>query len=82
MAPSAMRPDGTCPTCGSDVETPAPKAEEVADDERAPWHFKLLVVMTVDLPGLAVLPDLHLTGDQTAVARIGRRRTRAVAQFG
>jgi hypothetical protein len=47
MAPSAMRPDGTCPTCGSDVETPASKAEEVVEDERAPWHFKLLVVMTV-----------------------------------
>jgi hypothetical protein len=47
MAPSAMRPDGTCPTCGSDVETPTAKAEEVASDERAPWHFKLLVVMTV-----------------------------------
>ena len=47
LAPSAMRPDGTCPTCGTDVETPALKAEEVADDERAPWHFKLLVVMTV-----------------------------------
>ena len=47
MAPSAMRPDGTCPTCGSDVETPASKAEEAAEDERAPWHFKLLVVMTV-----------------------------------
>jgi hypothetical protein len=41
LTPSAMRPDGTCPTCGSDVETPAAK------DERAPWHFKLLVVMTV-----------------------------------
>ena len=47
MAPSAMRPDGTCPTCGRDVETPALKAEEIADEERAPWHFKLLVVLTV-----------------------------------
>jgi PHP family Zn ribbon phosphoesterase len=48
MAPSAMRPDGTCPTCGSDVETPTHRATEAADDdERAPWHFKLLVVMTV-----------------------------------
>jgi hypothetical protein len=47
MAPSAMRSDGTCPTCGGDVETPALKAEEAADDERAPWHFKLLVVLTV-----------------------------------
>jgi hypothetical protein len=47
MAPSAMRPDGTCPICGRDVETPGLKAEEIADEERAPWHFKLLVVMTV-----------------------------------
>lgn len=47
LTPSAMRPDGTCPTCGGDVETPAAKAEEVAKDERAPWHFKLLVVLTV-----------------------------------
>ena len=49
MAPSAMRPDGTCPTCGGDVEPPVRELEgdEVADDERAPWHFKLLVVMTV-----------------------------------
>jgi len=47
MAPSAMRRDGTCPTCGNDVETPMLKAEEATDDERAPWHFKLLVVMTV-----------------------------------
>ncbi len=48
MAPSAMRPDGTCPTCGSDVETPTLRAtDEGDDDERAPWHFKLLVVMTV-----------------------------------
>jgi hypothetical protein len=47
MAPSAMRPDGTCPTCGRDVETPDLKAEMIADEERAPWHFKVLVVMTV-----------------------------------
>ena len=47
LAPSAVRADGTCPTCGRDVETPALKAEEIADEERAPWHFKLLVVMTV-----------------------------------
>jgi hypothetical protein len=51
-----MSPDGTCPTCGNDVEKTAGKADEIAaevaadqieDDERAPWHFKLLVVMTV-----------------------------------
>ena len=47
MAPSAMRPDGACPTCGNDVESSPRKAEDIGDDERAPWHFKLLVVMTV-----------------------------------
>jgi hypothetical protein len=47
MAPSAMRPDGTCPTCGTDVETPAMRSHVAEGDERAPWHFKLLVVMTV-----------------------------------
>jgi hypothetical protein len=47
MAPSAMRPDGTCPTCGTDVETPAMRSQVAEGDERAPWHFKLLVVMTV-----------------------------------
>jgi hypothetical protein len=47
LAPSAMRPDGTCPRCGHDVETAAREAQEAAAEERAPWHFKLLVVMTV-----------------------------------
>jgi hypothetical protein len=38
-----MNEDGTCPECGNPVETP-----EVADgDEKAPWHFKLLVAATV-----------------------------------
>ena len=42
-----MRSDGTCPTCGNDVEKVAREPEEIAVEERAPWHFKLLVVMTV-----------------------------------
>ena len=42
-APSAMTPEGTCPTCGADLETPAPSIE----DEKAPWHFKLLVVALI-----------------------------------
>jgi hypothetical protein len=29
--------DGACPTCGRQLETMA--------EERAPWHFKLLVVL-------------------------------------
>jgi hypothetical protein len=58
-APSAMNTDGTCPVCGADVDAQRAKtmrADDVdlralarsgrpdADDDRAPWHFKLLVV--------------------------------------
>jgi hypothetical protein len=45
--PTAMRPDGTCPRCGRDLEAPTRRAEEAADTENAPWHFKLLVVALV-----------------------------------
>jgi hypothetical protein len=59
-APSAMREDGSCPRCGRNLDAP-PKvtaenldlrklaAGEDADDEdyKAPWHFKLLVVLLV-----------------------------------
>jgi hypothetical protein len=52
-APSAMTPEGRCPTCGADLEAPehADHAEgadaEDTVDEKAPWHFKLLVVLLV-----------------------------------
>ena len=60
-APSAMRPDGTCPTCGRNPE-PAGKVvtadnldlkrlasgdDDDGEDAKAPWHFKLLVVLLV-----------------------------------
>ena len=32
-----MRPDGSCPTCGTVLAEPVAQA-------KAPWHFKLLVV--------------------------------------
>ena len=64
MTPSAMRPDGTCPTCGSDVETPAAKAEEVAEDERAPWHFRVARGDDGRLPGVALLSAPHLNSDR------------------
>ena len=47
LAPSAMNPDGTCPTCGRPVGEIEQRAAEVAVDERTPWHFKLLVVALV-----------------------------------
>lgn len=47
LAPTAMNEDGTCPTCGRPVGEIEQRAEEAADDESAPWHFKLLVVLLV-----------------------------------
>ncbi len=43
MAPSAMNDDGTCPTCGRQIEEPP----EAVDDETTPWHFKLLVAAAI-----------------------------------
>ncbi len=62
-APSAMREDGSCPTCGRTLEhgtgTGAQTAvapgsidgktlrELAGKDAKAPWHFKLLVVALI-----------------------------------
>jgi hypothetical protein len=50
-APSSMNDDGSCPRCGTDLDTPplAAVRTDAADDndERAPWHFKLMVVALV-----------------------------------
>ena len=59
--PSAMNADGTCPKCGRVVEPPmvastltartlnlkklAAGADGNLDDVKAPWHFKLLMVL-------------------------------------
>jgi len=42
-----MDADGHCPRCGGDVDAVTAKANERLEDERAPWHFKLLVVALV-----------------------------------
>ena len=42
--PNSMTDEGTCPRCG---ETIADTTVEIADDEKTPWHFKLLVVAVV-----------------------------------
>jgi hypothetical protein len=41
--PNTLRPDGTCPTCGDQLGEPITRFER----EGAPWHFKLLVGVTV-----------------------------------
>ncbi len=57
-APTAMRADGACPTCGRALEAPAapgPSASptgkvslrELAGEQKAPWHFKLLMGLVV-----------------------------------
>ncbi|MGB8860619.1 MAG: hypothetical protein WCC60_15275 [Ilumatobacteraceae bacterium] len=65
--PSAMNEDGTCPTCGRGVAAQQPitakninlrklAAGENADDElKAPWHFKLLMVLLAAYLGWRVV---------------------------
>ena len=67
--PSAMNEDGTCPSCGRVVEAQkaTPKNLDIkklaaCDDEeqaKAPWHFKLLMVLLVLYLGWRVV-DLFL----------------------
>jgi predicted RNA-binding Zn-ribbon protein involved in translation (DUF1610 family) len=45
LNPNTLEADGTCPTCGRQVAEPA--GEQAARRQRAPWHFKLLVLATV-----------------------------------
>jgi hypothetical protein len=58
LAPTAMNADGTCPTCGRSLAEQQPitakninlrklAAGENADesDMKAPWHFKVLMVL-------------------------------------
>ena len=45
-----MNDDGTCPRCGADLDAPAPLApgtDDASVDEKAPWHFKVMVVALV-----------------------------------
>jgi hypothetical protein len=45
--PNSMNEDGTCPQCGEPIGDGHEHASTVVADEKAPWHFKLLVVATV-----------------------------------
>ena len=69
--PSAMNDDGTCPTCGRVVEKAQPVATITSrtldlkklaagpdgnvDDVKAPWHFKLMMVLLVVYLGWRVV---------------------------
>jgi hypothetical protein len=43
--PNTMGEGGTCPTCGRTIVTAS--SDEAAEDVKAPWHFKLLIVAVV-----------------------------------
>ncbi len=51
FAPSALRTDGTCPTCGRPVGDVEQRASEVVAEEGTPWHFKLLVAALIGYLG-------------------------------
>ena len=70
FTPSAMKTDGTCPECGERVENMSVSGAVTADnldlkklagveDEKLPWHFKLLVFLLVLYLGWRVI-DLFL----------------------
>lgn len=70
FAPSAMKTDGTCPECGEVVDVASVAGTVTADnldlkklagidDEKLPWHFKLLVTLLVLYLGWRVV-DLFL----------------------
>lgn len=50
-----MTPEGKCPSCGVDLEVESRRAAEVVEDEKAPWHFKLLVVALIAYLGWRVV---------------------------
>ena len=71
-APSAMQEDGSCPTCGRVIEPTPHRAPVTAknldlrklaggeeEDVRAPWHFKLLMVLLALYLGWRIV-DLFL----------------------
>jgi hypothetical protein len=44
-SPNSMPMTGKCPSCGLQIATP--REIEAADDYKAPWHFKLMVILAV-----------------------------------
>jgi hypothetical protein len=45
LNPNSLEPDGSCPSCGRVVAEP--KAAGTEEATKAPWHFKLLVVLVI-----------------------------------
>jgi hypothetical protein len=46
LNPNSLGPDGSCPSCGRVVAEPKADGEE-EEATKAPWHFKLLLVLVI-----------------------------------
>lgn len=48
LTPSSLKEDGTCPQCGRPVaEHETSSTDEKSAAEKAPWHFKLMIVALI-----------------------------------
>ncbi len=47
LTPSSMTDDGRCPHCGADIDEAQRHTDQALDNERTPWHFKLLVTALI-----------------------------------
>ncbi len=55
-----MGAGGTCPTCGRTIADPV----EAVEDQKAPWHFKLLVAAVVGYLGWRGVQGLQWVVEQ------------------
>jgi hypothetical protein len=44
LSPNTVEPDGSCPSCGRQVD-PAPEADHIG--RKVPWHFWVVVALVV-----------------------------------
>ncbi len=58
--PNTIRPDGTCPGCSEQLAEPLTRFER----EGSPWHFKLLVAVTVLYLGWRLLQGIFWAAQQ------------------
>lgn len=57
LAPNTVAVDGSCPTCGGEVDS-APGAEHVV--AKVPWHFWLIIVLASVYLGWRAVQGLAL----------------------
>ncbi|HEY3142016.1 MAG TPA: hypothetical protein VGJ86_12845 [Acidimicrobiales bacterium] len=56
LNPNTLNADGTCPECGRKVAEPEEVSAAIeSGPTKAPWHFKLLVAVTVIYVGFRII---------------------------